>query len=264
MRSKILVFLLAILIVFLLVFSCSEQAAEDDNDSSSSSAAAATAAPSSSKSITAFDFDGVDATADIDESALTIDVEVGDYHSLTALVAVFTSTGVKVEISGTEQTSGTTSNNFTSSLTYTVTAEDGTSQNYTVSASNDPYNYSLQDIGPAGGYIFYINSDSATDGWKYLESGLADLTSDTWGVNGFNISGAEGKEIGDGKQNTIDYLNVFPTNEKAAYKCDQYSLTNNGITYDDWFFPSWYEMKEMYTVLHSNSLGGFTSTIYWS
>jgi hypothetical protein len=37
--------------------------------------------------------------------------------------------------------------------------------------------YNLRDTGPAGGLIFYINPNAATDGWKYLEAAPADADS---------------------------------------------------------------------------------------
>lgn len=56
--------------------------------------------------------------------------------NVTSLIATFAvSTGATVSINGTAQVSGTTANNFTSALTYTVTAEDGTtSKTFTVEA----------------------------------------------------------------------------------------------------------------------------------
>jgi len=65
--------------------------------------------------------------ADIDYTAYTIDVEVGNGTDLTSLVADFTlSTGATADIAGTPQESGVTANDFSSPVTYTVTAEDGT------------------------------------------------------------------------------------------------------------------------------------------
>ncbi len=52
--------------------------------------------------------------------------------SFTPLVARFTTTGKSVTISGTNQISDATANTYSSNLIYTVTAEDGSTQNYTV------------------------------------------------------------------------------------------------------------------------------------
>ena len=65
--------------------------------------------------------------ATIDDVNHTIDIEVNWLANLTDLVADFTlSYGASATISGTAQESGVTTNNFSSAVTYTVTAEDGT------------------------------------------------------------------------------------------------------------------------------------------
>ena len=89
----------------------------------------------SSKSITNFFFDALGATGVIDEGALTIDITVPYGTDVTALQASFVSTGVLVEVSGVEQISGTTSNDFTFPVTYVITAENGTTQDYTVTVT---------------------------------------------------------------------------------------------------------------------------------
>ncbi len=52
--------------------------------------------------------------------------------NLNGLVAEFTTNGARVEVGGVVQTSGTTTNDFRTSVVYTVFAEDGSSQDYTV------------------------------------------------------------------------------------------------------------------------------------
>ncbi len=51
---------------------------------------------------------------------------------LTALIATFTTTGVSLKVGGVTQISGTTANNFSNPLTYTVIAADGSTQDYIV------------------------------------------------------------------------------------------------------------------------------------
>jgi gliding motility-associated-like protein len=89
------------------------------------------------KAITAFTIMG---NGTVNESAKTIAVTVPCGTSVTALVASFTTTGASVKIGGVSQTSGTTANNFSSPVTYTVTAADATTQDYvvTVSVAPDP------------------------------------------------------------------------------------------------------------------------------
>lgn len=85
---------------------------------------------SSQKAITSFSLEGVDGT--INESAKTIAVSMPCGTDRTNLVATFTTTGAGVKVGSTLQISGTSANDFTNPVTYTVTAADGTTQNYTV------------------------------------------------------------------------------------------------------------------------------------
>jgi hypothetical protein len=68
-------------------------------------------------------------------SGTNISVTVPNGTTVTSLVATFTTTGTSVKIGTTEQTSGTTANDFSSAKTYTVTGADGSTQNYTVTVT---------------------------------------------------------------------------------------------------------------------------------
>lgn len=75
-----------------------------------------------------------DCIADIYDSTITIEVPFGT--DTTTLVARFITTAKKtVSANNTVQESGTTINNFTGPVTYTVTAEDGSTLNYTIQLS---------------------------------------------------------------------------------------------------------------------------------
>src|SRR5512143_212122 len=117
-----------------------------------------TIAPSSEKAITAYSFNSVPATGTINEGAKTIDVTVPFGTDVTALVATFTTTGASVAVGGTTQVSGTTANNFTSPVIYTVTAADSSTANYTVTVTIAPSSekaitaYSFNSV-PATGTI---------------------------------------------------------------------------------------------------------------
>jgi len=91
-----------------------------------------TVSANSAKALTAFSFTSPTATGTINESAKTVAVNVPFGTSVTALVASFTTTGASVKVGPTTQVSGTTANNFTSPLTYTITAADGSTQAYVV------------------------------------------------------------------------------------------------------------------------------------
>ncbi len=90
-------------------------------------------ASSSAKAITAYSLAGV--TGTINESAKTISVTMPSGTAVTALVATFSSTGAVVNAGAVAQTSGTTANDFTSPVAYTVTAADSSTAIYTVTVT---------------------------------------------------------------------------------------------------------------------------------
>jgi hypothetical protein len=96
-----------------------------------------TSALSSAKAITAFNLvSPVAATGVITDATHTIAITVPyNTTSVTQLVATFTTTGTSVKVGSTIQVSGTTANDFTSPVVYTVTAADATTQNYTVTVT---------------------------------------------------------------------------------------------------------------------------------
>jgi hypothetical protein len=88
---------------------------------------------SSEKAITAFGFG--EAVGAIDENARTIGLTVPFGTGVTALIASFAITGETLTVNGTEQVSGVTPNDFTAPVRYTVTAEDGSFAEYTVTVT---------------------------------------------------------------------------------------------------------------------------------
>lgn len=93
-----------------------------------------TAALSSEKSIDEFSINNISPVAKglINSDKRTIFVEVPEGTDLKNLIASFTFTGMSVQISGTGQVSGTTPNDFTNPVVYTVTAHDDSKVEYTV------------------------------------------------------------------------------------------------------------------------------------
>ena len=87
----------------------------------------------SAKAITAFSLEGV--AGAIHELDDTIAVTLPFGTDVTALVATFTTTGTGVAVGSTPQTSGTNANDFSSPVTYTVTAADGTTADYSVTVT---------------------------------------------------------------------------------------------------------------------------------
>ena len=91
--------------------------------------------PSTSKAITAFYLSGVVGTIDETASPKTISVTMPYGTDVTSLVAMFRTTGASVQVGSTDQISEATSNDFSSPVDYTVTAEDGSSVIYTVTVT---------------------------------------------------------------------------------------------------------------------------------
>ncbi|HEY1548638.1 MAG TPA: hypothetical protein VGG28_12505 [Kofleriaceae bacterium] len=101
-----------------------------------------TVALNPAKDITAFSFTsalngtagvGADAVGTISGTSISVCFAPG--VTVTGLVATFATTGASVAVGSTAQQSGVTSNDFTSPVSYTVTAADGTTQTYTVTVT---------------------------------------------------------------------------------------------------------------------------------
>lgn len=74
--------------------------------------------------------------ATIDSGAGTIDIEVANGTTVTALVATFTlSADATAKVSTVAQVSAVTANNFTSPVTYIVTSEHGEVKNWVVTCT---------------------------------------------------------------------------------------------------------------------------------
>lgn len=115
--------------------------------------------------------------------------------------------------------------------------------------------YAAGDVGPAGGFIFYVNPNYAKDGWRYLEAAPADLSAGAkWGCFRRAIDGARGTAIGTGAQNTKDMLAACTDRDTAADLCANYRV--NGV--GGWFLPSKEELATMYRALASTGVGNFT------
>jgi hypothetical protein len=140
--------------------------------------------------------------------------------------------------------------------------------------------------GPAGGTIIYQTSTpflcgpARADLCKYLEaapyrwnSGNADnLTARTWAqspLQSTSVSNATSPEtataqaIGWGHRNTNAIIlqgNSSTANSAAAFAAN-HSVSYNGITYDDWFLPSYAELWEL---IVNAKAAGLTAGTYWS
>jgi DUF1680 family protein len=123
------------------------------------------------------------------------------------------------------------------------------------------------DVGPAGGFIFYVNPNPEKDGWRYLEAAPFDQSAGAkWGCFRKSIEGARGMAVGTGRQNTKDMLAACPDPGTAAHLCATLDL--NG--FKDWFLPSRDELALMYKNLMATGVtdfgtrGATDNFTYWS
>ncbi|MES2070115.1 MAG: PQQ-binding-like beta-propeller repeat protein [Pseudomonadota bacterium] len=153
--------------IVLILFLSSLMAACGGGDGSGSSSSP----QSSVKAISAFSLGGISGT--INEANKTILVPIASGADVTAQVATFTSSGASVRVGAAVQASGVTANNFTNQVTYTVTAEDGTTANYRVSAHSQSVAYQLNQAHSgqanfAGPVVF-----PSTPAWSVSLNGAA-------------------------------------------------------------------------------------------
>ena len=92
-------------------------------------------AANTSKDLTSFGFAGLTPPVAGVISGTNISLTVPYGTNVSALVATFGSTGASVAVGTDVQVSGTTSNDYTSPVVYTVTAQDGSTKDYTVTVS---------------------------------------------------------------------------------------------------------------------------------
>ena len=137
---------------------------------------------SGEKTITSFSFTALNNPKALDAdvagviSGNTITVDIPHWTSLKSLTAKFETTGELVECSSYSQTSGVTVNDFTGGAVYKVTAEDGSSIEYTVNVTvgvpnpvnalesgqpNFALNDSANDLALKDNYLFIAAGESS-------------------------------------------------------------------------------------------------------
>ncbi len=121
-----------------------------------------------------------------------------------------------------------------------------------------------------GGKVAYILLDGDAGYDADVQHGLIAATIDqtdsiVWHYsNSDAATGASGTTIGTGKENTDIIVAEYGTENNAAKLCDDYSVTVNSVTYDDWYLPSLDELDELYAA--RLDVGNFNTAFkpYWS
>lgn len=119
-------------------------------------------AKSDAKSITWFVIDGEEAV--IDETGRTITASFPSAKNVSALNTEYITTGVKVEVGEVEQVSGVTKNDFSSPVIYTVTADNGTKSDYTVTAEKTSVISGLWNFEYGSDGSYTVSGATAVDG----------------------------------------------------------------------------------------------------
>jgi len=124
-----------------------------------------------------------------------------------------------------------------------------------------------------GGIVAYILNSTAdktayVTGIRALIVAKEDFATIKWSNAAITVDGTSGPslKIGTGQYNTNEVVkknSAYNLNTYAAGVCDAYSVTDNSITYDDWFLPS---SDEIVKIVQS-SIGIYklvSGTKYWS
>lgn len=118
-----------------------------------------------------------------------------------------------------------------------------------------------------GGVIAYIllSFDAGYD--EKVQHGLIVSSEDVgiakWSTCDEVPNGADGIAIGTGQQNTLDILADCPAaTNLAANLCTNYTVSEAGVTYDDWFLPSLNELNKLYSV--NNTVGPLSKGPFWT
>ena len=125
--------------------------------------------------------------------------------------------------------------------------------------------YSVGDTSPSGGHIFYVNTNSAIDGWKYMEAAPVNQgTKKAWADSIDSDIVGTLTATGSGLHNSELIASVSAGTSGTAIEYALYYSLNGSI---GWFLPSLDELAAMYTNLHLHSpaIGNFsTDATYWS
>jgi len=202
MKKTLLLFALAAVIIF----SCKKEKIEP--------------VPSSDNAFLTFSIPG-QLSSVVNPGAHTVVITMPFGVKLDTLVAAsFTfSPSAVVKINAIEQTSGVTLNNFVTSITYTITAENGTSvQNWIITANYETYSIIKEDF-PLAGETFYMNIDSTNLGGYSL--GVA-VKGGIWNFTNLGIDNID----------TIDFMDPSSYPGSANFPGSNVVIRNHSDQFD--------------------------------
>ena len=218
------------------------------------------------------------ATAGFEQATITFSAPQHDGGAaITTYVATSSPGGIRGTVSGPgsgEITVTGLTNGVDYTFTVTAVNENGTSAPSSASNSVTP-NVAVGDL-LQGGVVYYVApTPTDLDGDGKVDIGLICAVEDQstaidWILGGASQTTANGntlRAIGSGQTNTTAMMNQAGYTGGAAQAADEYSVTDNGVTYNDWFLPSEDELNEMYNqkALIQAAAGVIAfGTDYWS
>ena len=217
------------------------------------------------------------ATAGYEQATITFSAPAHDGGAaITTYVATSSPGGIRGTVSGPgsgEITVTGLTNGVDYTFTVTAVNENGTSAPSSASNSVTP-NVAVGDL-LQGGVVYYIApTPTDLDGDGKVDIGLIcaveDQSDEKKWINNVLQTTANGntlEAIGTGQSNTNAMMNQAGYTGGAAQVAEDYSVTANGVTYNDWFLPSLEELNEMYSQKNSiEAAAGVTpfGTDYWS
>ena len=218
------------------------------------------------------------ATAGFEQATITFTAPAHDGGAaITSYVATSSPGGIRGTVSGPgsgEITVTGLTNGVDYTFTVTAVNENGTSAPSSASNSVTP-NVAVGDL-LHGGVVYYVApTPTDLDGDGKVDIGLICAVEDQsaaieWILGGASQTTENGntlEAIGTGQTNTTAMMNQAGYTGGAAKVAEDYSVTDNGVTYNDWFLPSLEELNEMYSQKNSiEAAAGVTpfGANYWS
>ena len=218
------------------------------------------------------------ATAGFEQATITFTAPAHDGGAaITSYVATSSPGGIRGTVSGPgsgEITVTGLTNGVNYTFTVTAVNENGTSAPSSASNPVIP-NVAVGDL-LQGGVVYYVApTPTDLDGDGKVDIGLICAVEDQsaaieWILGGASQTTENGNTstaIGTGQTNTTAMMNQAGYTGGAAQVADDYSVTDNGVTYNDWFLPSLEELNEMYSQKNSiEAAAGVTpfGANYWS
>ncbi len=221
---------------------------------------AVTGCASWARSITAYSLNGVAGT--ITGQTITVTMPYGT--DVTDLVATFTTTGSSVKVGSTLQISGVTVNNFTNPVVYTVTAQDGTTENYTVTVTvegNENMPQTGQTTIYSAGDDGSLQEGAAWPSPRFTDNGNQTVTD--------NLTGLMWTK--DGSTPTFSPCNGGSMTWQGGLTYVSCLNVYNYLGYNDWRLPNRnelrslvdYEQAYMYSWLNTQEFINVQNGWYW-